>query len=89
MKWLVTVMTSRKIKLQIIFDHTEICYKVIKEESQKEKNKSKKKIAEKYVHFMKAGLDYLEKTYPPLKPKSFKSKLKHLKKSAFIIFLNF
>ena len=42
MKWLVTVMTSRKIKMQVIFDHTEICYKVIKEESLKEKNKTKK-----------------------------------------------
>ena len=59
MDWLTTVMTSRKIQFKVIFDHTEICYKVIKAEWSKEKNKSKKESAARYVHFMKVGLEHL------------------------------
>jgi len=59
MDWLTTVMTSRKIKFKVIFVHTEICYKVIKSEWSKEKNKSKKTSAAKYVYFMKEGLDFV------------------------------
>ena len=68
MDWLTTVMTSRKIQFKVIFDHTEICYKVIKSEWNKEKNKSKRNSAAKYVHFMKEGLEYLRNNAPP--PKS-------------------
>ena len=67
MDWLTTVMTSRKIQFKVIFDHTEICYKVIKSEWSKEKNKSKKTSAAKYVHFMKEGLEYLRNNTPPPK----------------------
>ena len=63
-EWLTTVMISRKIKFNVIFDHTEICYKVIKSEWSKEKNKSKKKSAARYVHFMKAGLEHLRNNAP-------------------------
>ena len=64
MEWLTTVMTSRKIKFNVIFDHTEICYNAIKSEWSKEKNKSKKISAAKYVHFMKVGLEYLKNNAP-------------------------
>jgi len=57
-------MTSRKIKFNVIFDHTEICYKTIKSEWSKEKNKSKKNSATKYVHFMKVGLEHLKNNAP-------------------------
>lgn len=59
MEWLTTVMTSRKIQFRVIFDHTEICYKVIKSEWSNEKNKSKKESAARYAHFMKEGLEHL------------------------------
>ena len=64
MEWLTTVMTSRKIKFNVVFDHTEICYKVIKTEWSKEKNKSKKESAARCVHFMKTGLEYLRNNAP-------------------------
>jgi hypothetical protein len=64
MEWLTAVMTSRKIKFNVIFDHTEICYKTIKSEWSKEKNKSKKNSAAKYVHFMKVGLEHLKNNAP-------------------------
>ena len=67
MDWLTIVMTSRKIKFEVIFNHTEIIYNVIKSEWSKEKNKSKKNFAVKYVHFMKSGLEYLRNNAPPLK----------------------
>ena len=67
--WLVVVMTSRKIKFKVIFDHTEICFKVIKSESGKEKNKSRKNLL-KYVQFMEEGLEYLRNNAPPPKNNS-------------------
>jgi hypothetical protein len=70
MEWLTTVMTSRKIKFNVIFDHTEICYKVIKTEWSKEKNKSKKESAAKYAHFMKVGLEHLKNNAPMSKKDS-------------------
>ena len=65
MEWLCTVMLSRKIPFYVIFDHTEICYKTLKSEFQKEKNPSKKNLASKYVYFIKSGLDYLKNNAPP------------------------
>ena len=70
MEWLTTVMTSRKIKFNVIFDHTEICYKVIKTEWSKEKDKSKKESAAKYDHFMKVGLEHLKNNAPMSKKDS-------------------
>ena len=67
MDWLCTVMLSRKIKFKVIFDHTEICYKVLKSEFEKEKNTSKKNSASKYVYFIKSGLNYLQNNAPPSK----------------------
>ena len=67
MEWLTTVMTSRKIQFKVILNHTEICYKVIKSEWSKEKNKSKRNSSSNYVHFMKAGLDHLQNHAPPPK----------------------
>ena len=64
MDWLCTVMLSRKIKFKVIFDHTEICYKVLKSEWEKETNTRKKKLASKYVQFMKSGVDYLKNNAP-------------------------
>ena len=69
MDWLCTVMLSRKIEFNVIFDHTEICYKVLKSEFQKEKNPSRKKSASKYVYFIESGLDYLKNNAPP--PKNY------------------
>lgn len=74
MEWLTTVMTSRKIKFSVVFDHTEICYKVIKAEWSKEKNKSTKESAAKYVHFMKAGLEHLRSNAPIPKKNSIVAK---------------
>lgn len=65
MDWLTTVMTSRKIKFGVIFNHTEICYKVIKAEADKEKNKSRKNSALKYYQFMKSGLEHLQNNATP------------------------
>ena len=67
MDWLATVMTSRGIQFGVVFDHTEICYKIIKLEWSKEKNKSKKNLGSKYVHFMKDGLEHLRNNAPPSK----------------------
>jgi len=62
-EWLTAVMTSRKIKFNVIFDHTEICYKVVKSEWSREKQ-VKKNSAAKYVHFMKEGLEHLKNNAP-------------------------
>jgi hypothetical protein len=70
MEWLTAVMTSRKIKFNVIFDHTEICYKTIKSEWSKEKNKSRKNSGAKYVHFMKEGLEHLKNNAPTPKKDS-------------------
>ncbi|MDH5569516.1 MAG: hypothetical protein OEX98_06980 [Nitrosopumilus sp.] len=74
MDWLTTVMTSRKIKFDVVFNHTEICCKVIKAEAVKEKNKSRKKSAAKHAHFMKTGLEYLRNNAPPPKNDSWITK---------------
>ena len=65
MDWLCTVLLSRKIKFAVIFDHTEICYKVLKSEWEKETNASKKKSGSTYVRFIKSGLEYLRNNPPP------------------------
>ena len=67
--WLVAVMMSRDIKFKVIYDHTEICYKVIKSEGMKEKNKSKQNSAKKCIKFLEKGLEYL-KNYSAMPAKS-------------------
>ena len=58
--WLVLVMTSRDIKFKIIYEHTNICYKIIKLEVKKEKLESKKKSAKKCIQFLEEGIKHLE-----------------------------
>ena len=60
MDWLVLVMTSRNIKFKIIYEHTNICYKVMKLEARREKLESKKKSAEKCIQFLEAGINHLD-----------------------------
>ena len=55
LKWLIVVLTSRRVDIDVIMLHTQILIDILDEEKMKEPKGNKKQILQKYVNYLKKG----------------------------------